>query len=141
VLHLVGRDHGTPRSERKFVEIFERQLVSPLARRLCRAIITPDGELLGYASVSNVDLYDQSAEFSILIGKKDLWDQGRGTSAAQLFLAEVFSETSLEHLVLYTAHFNKSAQRCFQNCGFRVVPEYQASPEASAYRAVKMAIS
>jgi RimJ/RimL family protein N-acetyltransferase len=141
VLHLIGRDHDMPRSEERFVENFERQLVSPLARRLLRAITTSDGEFIGYVSLFNVDLYERSAEFSILIGRKDLWDHGWGASATHLFLNEIFFETSLERLVLHTAHFNKRAQRCFQKCGFRVVSNYQAPPDASAYQAVKMAIS
>lgn len=141
ILHFLGRDPNMPRSQEIFVERFQRQLLSPRGRRLVQGIVAQDGELVGYVTVFNIDLYRKSGEFGILIGNKAYWDRGLGTVAARLFLRKVFDETPLEHLVLYTAHFNGRAQRCFEKCGFRVVQDYAPHEEASAYESVKMMLT
>lgn len=141
ILHFLGRDPDMPRSEEIFVERFQRQLLSPRAQRLVQGIVAQDGKLVGYVSVFNLDLYRKTGEFGILIGDKAYWDRGLGTAAARLFLRKVFDETPLEHLVLYTAHFNGRAQRCFEKCGFWTVQGYMPHEEASAYESVKMILT
>jgi RimJ/RimL family protein N-acetyltransferase len=140
-LHFLGRDPDMPRSQEKFVERFQRQLLSPQARRLVQGIEAPNGELVGYVSVFNIDLYRKMGQFSILIGDKAYWDRGLGTAAARLFLRRIFGETSLKYLFLYTAHFNTRAQRCFEKCGFRVVWDYMPARDGSAYESIKMMLT
>lgn len=103
--------------------------------------MAPNGELVGYVSAFDTDFYRKTGEFGIIIGNKAYWNRGIGTVATRSFLRKILVETPLEHVVLYTAHFNGRAQGCFEKCGFQVIQSYMPPRETSEYESAKMILT
>lgn len=78
-----------------------------------------DGRLIGVCGLHDINWIDRSATFGIVIGEKDLWEQGYGTEAACLLLDHGFSKLNLHRVELGVFDFNARAQRCYEKVGFR----------------------
>lgn len=72
--------------------------------------------------------HGRNARIGILLGKKESWGQGFGTSAVQLTLYFLFERKGVRRIELDTAEFNARAQRCFRKCGFEVIPRDRRQP-------------
>lgn len=70
----------------------------------------------------------RNARIGILLGKKESWGQGFGTSAVQLTLYFLFERKGVRRIELDTAEFNARAQRCFRKCGFEAIPRDRRQP-------------
>ncbi|MFN8610191.1 MAG: GNAT family N-acetyltransferase [Vulcanimicrobiota bacterium] len=70
----------------------------------------------------------RNARIGILLGKKESWGQGLGTSAVQLTLYFLFERKGVRRIELDTAEFNARAQRCFRKCGFESIPRDRRQP-------------
>ncbi len=57
-------------------------------------------------------------QVSILIGRKDLWHRGFGTSAIRATLDEAFNEWGLFRVWVDVPEYNSSALRLFEHIGF-----------------------
>jgi len=82
------------------------------------AIETREGKHIGNCTYYGIDNDKSEAELGIMIGDRDYWDQGYGTTAVAALLEYVFGETRLNRLYLKTLVNNKRAQKCFAKCGF-----------------------
>lgn len=72
--------------------------------------------------------HGRNARIGILLGKKESWGQGLGTSAVQLTLYFLFERKGVRRIELDTAEFNARAQRCFRKCGFESIPRDRRQP-------------
>lgn len=87
------------------------------------AICDPQERLIGFVRFSFFQgNKGRNARIGILLGQKESWNQGLGTSAVQLALHFLFERKGCRRIELDTAEFNIRAQRCFSKCGFEVIP-------------------
>jgi len=84
------------------------------------AIETTDGKHIGNCTCYNIDTTHQEAEIGILIGDRQYWDKGYGTSAVREMIGKVFGEMAFKKIRVRTLSSNIRAQRCFQKCGFTI---------------------
>ena len=82
------------------------------------AIETLDGKHIGNCSYFSIDEIKREAEFGIMIGDRNYWNQGYGTDVIPTLLNHIFSQTKLERIYLKTLNWNIRAQKCFEKCGF-----------------------
>jgi len=83
------------------------------------AIEGDQGELIGEIEVINISWRLHTAEIRILIGKKDLWDQGIGEESMRALVCGLFRTTSLTEVFLRVDEDNQRARRCYAKVGFR----------------------
>src|SRR5688572_29364139 len=62
---------------------------------------------LGNVGLMHIDHQQGTAELGIMIGEKDLWDQGYGTEATTLMLDYGFTALGLHNIMLRTYSFNE----------------------------------
>jgi RimJ/RimL family protein N-acetyltransferase len=95
-----------------------RELHHPSPNREQFAIETVDGKHIGNCTYYGIDKAKGEAELGIMIGDRDYWDKGYGTSAINALVRHIFQHTKLNRLYLKTLALNIRAQRCFEKCGF-----------------------
>ncbi len=95
-----------------------RELHHPSSNRERFAIETRDGKHIGNCTYYGIDKAKGEAEVGIMIGDRDYWDKGYGTSAINVLVRNIFQNTKLNRLYLKTLALNMRAQKCFEKCGF-----------------------
>ena len=88
----------------------------PLRRQF--AIDTLDGKHIGNCVYYGINETKGEAEFGIMIGNRDYWDNGYGSDAVATLLSYIFRKTNLKRIYLKSLVSNLRAQKCFQKCGF-----------------------
>jgi RimJ/RimL family protein N-acetyltransferase len=83
------------------------------------AIIDDDEELVGCVYLLDIRWVHRSAEFAILIGRKDRWKRGIGTWATRVLLRHAFDDLQLQRVWLQVCHTNQAARRLYERTGFR----------------------
>ncbi len=83
------------------------------------AIEDENGNHIGNCMCYDIDRYKHQAEFGIMIGDRNSWNQGYGTDAAKTTIDHVFHATDIQRVYLHTLKTNTRAQRAFENAGFR----------------------
>ena len=86
--------------------------------RLIYSIYAEDGDHIGESQI----LLDGkgSAELSLLIGRKDRWHHGYGTSAVILLLEKIFKDLRLQRAWVSVPTDNSPATGLFEKFGFRL---------------------
>ena len=74
---------------------------------------------IGNVGLHQIDFANRKAEFGILIGEPDVWDQGYGTEATRLMLSHGFDQLGLHRIMLRVFPFNDRAMRVYEKLGFR----------------------
>ncbi len=99
------------------------------ARGNMLGICDPNEKLIGFVRFAffQGDM-GRNGRLGILLGKKDNWNQGLGTSATQLTLYFLFERKGCRRIELDTAEFNARAQHCFRKCGFEMIPRDKRQP-------------
>jgi len=99
------------------------------ARSSMLAICDPMERLLGFVRFAFFQ-GDQArnARIGVLLGKRENWNQGLGSTAVQLTLYFLFERKGVRRIELDTAEFNERAQRCFRKCGFESIPRERRQP-------------
>jgi ribosomal-protein-alanine N-acetyltransferase len=78
------------------------------------------GEMIGYLSMSDIDLRNRKAEWTgLVIGKEELWSKGYGTEAAALMLEYGFGQMNLHRIYGYCLEEHASSIRMFEKLGFK----------------------
>mgnify|MGYP001025961013 CR=1 FL=1 len=86
---------------------------------LALAIVLNEGNRhIGNIGLHGIDHVNRSAEFGILIGKKDVWGGGYAPEAARLILDHGFSQLGLHRICLRVFSFNDRALRVYEKLGF-----------------------
>jgi diamine N-acetyltransferase len=80
-----------------------------------RATLRP----IGSTGLHQIDQFDRTAEFGILIGEKDSWGKGYGTETARLMLEYGFTGLGLHNIMLRAYSYNDRGIRAYQRAGFR----------------------
>ena len=66
----------------------------------------------------DVNRWEKSCEFGIMIGDKSFWNGGYGSDATIALLYYIFKETEIENVYLHTLSSNIRAQMAFKKAGF-----------------------
>ena len=82
------------------------------------SIRTQSGEHVGEGQLS-IDEALGDAQISILIGRKDLWHRGYGTTAALALLEHIFETLGLYRAWVDVPEYNSAAREMFRHLGFR----------------------
>ena len=96
-------------------EAWERVFNDPEHRIL--SIYNQDDEHIGELHVAIEETLGDG-QFSILIGRKDLWHQGYGTAAMRTGLDTAFTEWGLYRVWVDVPEYNKAALEMFDHLGF-----------------------
>ena len=82
-------------------------------------ILTEGGwELIGNCGLFGIDWRTRQAEFGIVIGAKQHWDQGYGTEALGLMVRHGFGTLNLNRISLRVFADNPRAIRSYEKAGF-----------------------
>jgi len=87
----------------------------PLMIEVCT---TDDWEPIGNCSLMDIDWRVRQAEFGIVIGAKQHWNRGFGTSALKLLLQHGFHTLNLNRIYLRVHATNPRAIRSYEKAGF-----------------------
>ena len=82
-----------------------------------RATLRPIGNL----GLHQIDHFNRTAIFGILIGEKDCWGMGYGTEATRLLLEYAFTGLDLHNVMLNVFASNERAIRAYSRAGFREI--------------------
>lgn len=117
---LAGLDAIKPLtiSFKEYLAEYTNILSLPSPKRFQLAVETRDGVHIGNCACYNINYKSGEAEVGIMIGRRDLWDQGYGSDAVTALVDYIFEETNLKLLYLKTLDHNFRAQQCFRKCGF-----------------------
>ncbi|WP_135230018.1 GNAT family N-acetyltransferase [Deinococcus fonticola] len=99
-----------------------QRLLSSLPRRGDRAdwaiLDREDGQYLGEVVLNDLDGYNQSMNFRILLAHPELVGQGYGTEATNAVVEYGFHLVGLHRISLSVYAFNPRARRVYEKCGF-----------------------
>jgi len=102
----------------EYLEGYAFELNQPSPTRRAFAIETFVGKHIGNGVYYDIDETKGEAELGIMIGNRDYWDKGYGSSAVSALVSHIFERTNLKRIYLKTLTSNIRAQRCFSKCGF-----------------------
>ena len=75
-------------------------------------------EHIGNCMFYDINRWEKSCEFGIMIGNKAFWNSGYGTDAAKNLLFYIFNYTDINEVYLHTLLKNNRAQKSFSKAGF-----------------------
>lgn len=75
---------------------------------------------IGNTALEEIDHFDHTAKFILLIGEKECWGKGYGTETTMLMLDYGFTLLRLHNIMLTVSSFNERAIRAYTRAGFRV---------------------
>jgi RimJ/RimL family protein N-acetyltransferase len=105
-------------AEREWLERAARD-ASADERHLAICLLGSDRHI-GNTGLAQINWRNRTADFGILIGEKDCWNQGYGREAALTVLRHAFRELGLRKVTLSVFAPNHRAIRCYQGCGFEI---------------------
>ena len=76
---------------------------------------------IGTTAIVGIDQRHGTANFGIMIGEKDCWDQGYGTEATRLILDYAFNVLGLHNVMLFVYDYNRRGVRAYEKAGFKVI--------------------
>lgn len=116
-----GLTHITPLSFAAEQNWFEEMLKRPVHERplMIDIRLGEDWLPVGDLGFGAIDWRARCAEFGIVIGEKNYWDQGYGSEAIRLLLDHGFGTLNLNRISLRVYANNARARRAYQKIGFR----------------------
>jgi RimJ/RimL family protein N-acetyltransferase len=134
----------TPLSERQSRGYFDTIILPMSLQGYCFAIHTADSDtLIGTTALTDAGPdFPQSALFRIVIGEKWAWDQGYGTEATRLVVAEAFETMGLDEVQLEVFRHNPRAISAYRKVGFHRTGAHTefVPPEGTPLHVVEMSI-
>lgn len=74
--------------------------------------------MIGTTQLTGIHAINQSAEFSIVIGEKEYWNQGAGHIASRMILDHGFRDLNLQRIYLTVLVRNARAVHLYEKLGF-----------------------
>ena len=88
-------------------------------RQVRLALLGDGDELVGCVYLLGISWVHRTAEFAIMIGRKDYWNRGLGSRATRAMLDHAFRDLQLHRVWLHVNHDNERARRMYERVGFR----------------------
>lgn len=76
---------------------------------------------IGWTGLEEIDHFDRTAKYTILIGEPTCWGKGYGTETTRLVLDYGFHGLGLHSIYLTVFSFNERGIRAYQRAGFREI--------------------
>ncbi|GIO21483.1 GNAT family N-acetyltransferase [Oceanobacillus sp. J11TS1] len=83
-----------------------------------KAILTGEGQHIGWVDLKNIDTFNQQAELGITIGERTFWGKGYGMAALMAMLHWGFQELNLHKIWLRVDIDNQRAITSYKRTGF-----------------------
>ena len=117
---IFGLQLFLPMSSHDEEKWFENAMQSPQETRpLVIEVQEDEGwRMIGNCGFLELDWVARSAEFGIMIGDKETWNQGLGTEATRLILRHGFLTLNLNRIGLKVYAYNKRAIHAYEKAGF-----------------------
>lgn len=74
---------------------------------------------VGFVELNTIDYFNRNAQLAIVIGDKEEYGKGLGTSTMNLILSYAFNELNLNKVYLQVAEYNQAAQALYAKIGFQ----------------------
>jgi RimJ/RimL family protein N-acetyltransferase len=143
IAYLLRHDLA-PLSERQSRGYFDTVILPLSLQGYCFAIHTRDsGALIGSTALTDSGpQHPGSALFRIVIGEKWAWDQGYGSEATRLVIAEAFEVLGLDEVQLEVFRHNPRALAAYKKVGFQRTGAHTEyiPPNGDPLHVVEMAI-
>ncbi|RKX79831.1 MAG: GNAT family N-acetyltransferase [Spirochaetes bacterium] len=108
-----------PLTEGQLGKYLEGSLSNPPLRKIFKAVVYPQGEVLGHVELNNIDLSNRSATLSrVLVGPPAWRGKGVGTLMVKKILKVGFEELGLHRIDLLVFDYNNPAISCYKKAGF-----------------------
>jgi RimJ/RimL family protein N-acetyltransferase len=85
----------------------------------CMICVADDPAPVGIVSLTSIHPVHRSAEFHMMIGRRDLYGKGIGTAATRQMLRHGFLDLNLQRIYLSVLASNVAALRVYEKAGFR----------------------
>ncbi|HVB24868.1 MAG TPA: GNAT family protein [Ktedonobacteraceae bacterium] len=106
------------RSLATFRQKFEKRITEPEDDRYTFGIQF-EGRLVGYVELVMIDHFERRTFISILIGDKQLWGRGIGSTALRILLDYAFTVQAMEKICAEVYGLNPRSQRPMERVGFQ----------------------
>jgi len=121
-------------SKTEIADWFAETLQDPHCLNLA-IIDQADGQCLGYAGLSDIDLTYRTGEYFIFIGDKESWNKGIGTEVTKRVVEIGFEELQLETILLTVSAHHPAGLTAYERAGFSVDGRHrQRSAVAGEYK-------
>jgi diamine N-acetyltransferase len=120
VLRTLGARGLQPQTAESELAWYERMAVSETDVAFTmyeRSSLRP----IGNVGLHQIDHYNRTAIFGIVIGEKDCWGKGYGTEATRLVLDYAFTGLGLHNVMLNVFATHERAIRAYRRAGFREI--------------------
>jgi RimJ/RimL family protein N-acetyltransferase len=97
---------------------YERRLTEPEAD-LYMFGIEVDKQLVGFVQLAMIDTTHRHAMLGIVLGAKELWGHGIGSTALRILMDYAFTVQGLERVYAEVYTFNTRSRRLFEGLGFQ----------------------
>jgi len=106
-------------SKGKYRSIFlHRHLLRTGSAATVTVCIANDDRPVGMVNYFDLDRDKGSCEIGVVVGEKNLWSRGVGSSAVKLTSAYLFSTVHLNRIYCHILYGNTQSIRLFEKCGF-----------------------
>jgi RimJ/RimL family protein N-acetyltransferase len=106
------------RGRAAFRHRYERRLTEPESALYMFGIETNE-RLVGYVQLGLIDTINRHAMVGILVGVKEVWGRGIGSTALRILMDYAFTARALERIYAEVYTFNIRSQRLFEGLGFQ----------------------
>lgn len=106
------------RSRVAFRQLYEQRITEPPDDLVTFGIQIDDG-LVGFVQLALIDREERRAAVGILIGEKQIWGRGIGSTALRLLLDYAFTVQGLERVYAEIYGFNTRSFRLMERVGFQ----------------------
>jgi diamine N-acetyltransferase len=86
----------------------------------CFVVFNNCDELVGYIALRNIKTIKRTSELGIVFDPSNI-GKGYGTDGLKAFLGYYFRTLKMRALYLKVSVFNRRAQRCYENAGFKLL--------------------
>ena len=94
----------------------------------CFVVFNNYNQLIGYISLRNIKIFRRTSELGVVFDPNNI-GKGYGTDGLRAFLKYYFETLKMQALYLRVSIFNKRAQKCYKNVGFKpydiVIEEFE----------------
>lgn len=97
---------------------FERYMASRRSEVRLGIVLRESHMLIGVAYLLQIDWVHRSAQLGLVIGAREQWGKGYGTTATRLVVAHAFDDLNLHRIHLDVLEDNAAAITVYERCGF-----------------------
>ena len=139
LMQWTGRTFKYPLSTEQLAEYYDLSLGKKPSRLVLKAVDELNGKHIGNISIDWVKANKNEASLTcIIIGDNDYRGKGIGKFIVEQAGKIAFEKYGIRKLFLNVFDFNKSAIRCYENCGFKEVFREKFMINGKGYTNIRM---